>query len=255
MKSKRVRGIRRGRPISSDRWHSDQQLRDVVRQEKERVVGVKSYFTLSWPLHRIVAFEAFKQGLSVSAHGPFREETVRGAILGHAMKAHMLPVNLYYDDLLQLLTATGTHWTPILAVEFRPFPKAHPLGRRCWAKSSALNQGGVPPLAGTDAVNPKDNYGRALHAELHDFMRAGIPPLEVLRIATQRSAEAVGAGDLLGSLEPSKLADVVLLDANPLEDIANTLTIWHVVAGGELFAEPQPLITPQEDAHDPSDLH
>jgi imidazolonepropionase-like amidohydrolase len=110
-------------------------------------------------------------------------------------------------------------------------------------------------LAGTDSVNPKDNYGQALQAELQHFARAGIPPIEVLRIATQRSAEAVGAGDVLGSLEPGKLADLVLLDANPLEDIANTLTIWRVVASGKVFAEPQPLTTPDEQVHDPSDVH
>jgi imidazolonepropionase-like amidohydrolase len=77
-------------------------------------------------------------------------------------------------------------------------------------------------------------------------VRAGIPPIEVLRIATERSAEWVGAGRLLGSLEPGKLADVVLLDANPLDDIANTQTIWRVVAGGRVFAETQPLAAPDE---------
>ena len=86
-------------------------------------------------------------------------------------------------------------------------------------------------------------------------MRAGIPPIEVLRIATQRSASAAGAGDLLGSLEPGKLADIVLLDANPLDDIANTLTTWRVVAGGRVFAEPQPLTTTEEGAHDPAEVH
>jgi imidazolonepropionase-like amidohydrolase len=116
-------------------------------------------------------------------------------------------------------------------------------------------QAGVPLLAGTDAVNPKDGYGQGLQAELQYFARAGIPPIEVLRIATQHGAAAVGAGDLLGSLEPGKLADVVLLDANPLDDIANTLTIWRVVAGGKVFAEPLPSTTNDEEVRDPSDVH
>jgi imidazolonepropionase-like amidohydrolase len=94
-----------------------------------------------------------------------------------------------------------------------------------------------------------------LQAELQHFARAGIPPIEVLRIATQRAATAVGAGDLLGSLEPGKLADIVLLDANPLDDIANTLTVWRVIAGGRVFAEPQPLTTHDEEVHDPSEVH
>ena len=65
----------------------------------------------------------------------------------------------------------------------------------------------------------------------------------------------MGAGALLGSLEPGKLADIVILDANPLEDIANTLTTWRVVAGGRVFAEPQPLTTTEEGAHDPAEVH
>ncbi|CAN7618195.1 amidohydrolase family protein [Rhizobium sp. LjRoot258] len=88
--------------------------------------------------------------------------------------------------------------------------------------------------------------GQGLHAELQNFVRAGIPPLEVLRIATQHSASAVGAGDLLGTLEAGKLADIVLLDEDPLEDIANALAIWRIVAGGKVFAEPQPTATAEE---------
>ena len=144
----------------------------------------------------------------------------------------MLPVNVYYDDLLQLLAATGTYWTPTLAVVFGLFPEGSPLRTAMIAELKRAYQAGVPLLAGTDSLNPKDNYGESLHAELQYFVRAGISPIEVLQIATQRSASAVGAGDLLGSLEPGKVADVVLLDANPLDDIANTLTTWRVVVGG-----------------------
>ena len=75
----------------------------------------------------------------------------------------------------------------------------------------------------------------ALHWELENFVQAGIPPLEVLRIATQEAAAAVGAEDDLGTLEPGKLADLVLLDANPLENIRNTQTIWRVIKGGWVF--------------------
>ena len=57
----------------------------------------------------------------------------------------------------------------------------------------------------------------------------------ILRFATQASAETVGAGDDLGTLEVGKLADIVLLDANPLEDIKNTQAIWRVLKGGFVF--------------------
>ena len=77
--------------------------------------------------------------------------------------------------------------------------------------------------------------GASLHRELRSFVDAGIPPLEVLRIATQEAAATVGAEGDLGTLEPGKLADLVLLDANPLEDIRNTQTIWRVIKGGFVF--------------------
>ena len=226
---------------------SAEQARDLVRLEKQAgVVGVKSYFTLSWPLHRAVAAEAFKQGLPVSAHGAAREEIVRGVLIGHTDKEHMVPVDVYYDDLLQLLKATGTHWTPTLALAFSVIPEGAPLRTAMLAELKRAYQAGVGLPTGTDSFNPRDNYGEALQAELQNFARAGIAPIEVLRIATQRSAEWVGAGELLGSLEPGKLADVVLLDANPLDDIANTQTIWRVVAGGRVFDEPLPLPNPDE---------
>jgi imidazolonepropionase-like amidohydrolase len=51
----------------------------------------------------------------------------------------------------------------------------------------------------------------------------------------------------LGTLEAGKLADIVILDANPLDNIANALTTWRVVAGGKVFAEPQPTATNEEN--------
>jgi imidazolonepropionase-like amidohydrolase len=74
-----------------------------------------------------------------------------------------------------------------------------------------------------------------VHRELRSFVAAGIPPLEVLRIATQKAAEAVGAGDDLGSIEVGKLADIVLLDGNPLDDIENSKAVWRVIKGGWVF--------------------
>ena len=59
--------------------------------------------------------------------------------------------------------------------------------------------------------------------------------MEVLRIATQQAAEALGAEDDLGTLEPGKLADIVLIDKNPLEDIRNTQSISRVMKGGWVF--------------------
>ena len=103
---------------------------------------------------------------------------------------------------------------------------------------------GVRLLAGTDASLVGLFPGVSLHWELEYFVQAGLTPLEVLRIATQEAADTLGAGDDLGSLEVGKLGDIVLLDANPLEDIKNTQTTWRVIKGGWVF-DPEKLRPPQ----------
>ena len=92
------------------------------------------------------------------------------------------------------------------------------------------HQRGVTLLAGTDHLP-----GATLHWELELLTRAGLTPLEVLQLATLEAAATVGAADDLGTLEPGKLADIVLLDANPLEEIRNTQMIWRVIKGGWVF--------------------
>jgi imidazolonepropionase-like amidohydrolase len=150
----------------------------------------------------------------------------------------------------------GMRWTPTLSVLFGVMPENPALRTAILGTVKSAYQAGVQLLAGTDALNPDDGYGLALNVELQRFAEAGIPPLEVLRIATEHSAAMMGAGNLLGSLEPGKLGDIVLLDGNPLDDISNTLTVWKVVLSGRVFEERQPPTgNGGEGVHDPNDLH
>lgn len=64
---------------------------------------------------------------------------------------------------------------------------------------------------------------------------ADMPPLQALRVATLYGAEAIGLGQDLGSLEPGKLADLVILSENPLSDIRHTNSIHQVMMNGRLF--------------------
>jgi len=98
-----------------------------------------------------------------------------------------------------------------------------------------LNRAGIPILAGSDVANPYVYPGFGLHDELGLLVRAGLTPAEALRTATINPARFLGLTDSLGVLAPRKMADLVLLDANPLENIANTRKIRAVIQGGRLF--------------------
>jgi predicted amidohydrolase YtcJ len=98
-----------------------------------------------------------------------------------------------------------------------------------------LNEAGLVLLAATDVGVPLQVPGISLHRELVRLVEAGLTPLEALQTATLNPARVLDLGDSLGPVEAGKLADLVLLDANPLEDISNTRRIRAVVADGRLY--------------------
>jgi len=100
----------------------------------------------------------------------------------------------------------------------------------------AMFQAGVPFMAGTDTAAGVHVFpGFSLHEELGLFVRAGLTPLQALQTATLNPARFMGRQAELGTIEKGKLADLVLLDANPLDDIANTRRIRAVVLAGRYF--------------------
>ena len=102
-------------------------------------------------------------------------------------------------------------------------------------RTRQLHAAGVKLLAGSDAPQPFLFPGFSLHDELGLLVRAGLTPLEALQTATINPAEFFGMQGALGTVEEGKVADLVLLDANPLENIANTKRIAAVIANGRLF--------------------
>ena len=93
-----------------------------------------------------------------------------------------------------------------------------------------LVRAGGRVAAGSDS--PSVPYGLGLHAELALLSAAGIPNDQVLRLATAQAAFALGLDRDLGTLEPGKLADFVVLDGNPLARIEDSLRVEAVVKGG-----------------------
>ncbi len=100
----------------------------------------------------------------------------------------------------------------------------------------AQHHAGVPFLAGTDtAPGVYIMPGFSLHDELANFVEAGFSPMESLQTATSNPAKFLGTESTFGSIEAGKIADLVLLRANPLDDIHNTQKIDAVIANGRLF--------------------
>jgi imidazolonepropionase-like amidohydrolase len=140
--------------------------------------------------------------------------------------AHFLPDTLkrYVQEIFQLPTLP---------------PGADSVGRALFAKRvevvGAMHRAGVALMTGTDAPVRNSPPGFGMHEELALFVRAGLSPWDALRAATLQPARFLGAADSSGTIEPGKVADLVLLDADPLADIRNTRRIAMVVANGRLY--------------------
>ena len=129
--------------------------------------------------------------------------------------------------------------------KYQPVPKTLPAETVAARKSvfnrllrlvGLMQRRGVQILAGTDAGGIRDlTPGFSLHDELQLLVQAGLTPLEALRTATVNPAKFLNMQDRLGAIKPGQLADLVLLDGDPLEKIGNTQKINAVVVNGRLL--------------------
>jgi imidazolonepropionase-like amidohydrolase len=251
---------------------SEDQVRSGIQRHKNAGASfIKLHPPLPWPLQLAAADEARRSGLPIAAHGMIAQEMVRGVTLGSAFLEHLESFSRFHGDVQQLLAKSGAYWTPTLAIMgARGALAVEEPERLADAKFCAFFPGscrrdvegeesepdsteirwyrmllenivgdvreartrGTNLLLGTDRP---DYPGYAMHVEMESFVRAGLTPAEVLRLSTRGAASALGVELDLGSLEPGKLADVVLLDASPLEEIRNTERIWRVIKGGWVY--------------------
>ena len=101
--------------------------------------------------------------------------------------------------------------------------------------TGAMFRAGVGILAGTDTPALFNYPGFSLHEELQLLVRSGLTPLQALQVATLNAARFLGKEAEFGTVQTGKVADLVLLDANPLENISNTQRIHAVVLNGKLL--------------------
>ena len=244
-----------------------EEAREYVREWKALGADfIKAYDSLPWYIKSTIAEEAHRQGLPVVGHGLSGEEIIRSVILGFSTLEHNGPSN---DDIRKVVAASGVKVDPTLTVfmgariplagdpppavdqKFRTYgPEgslraARPGGtisdaqwagwRDTLAHISREYRAGVKLLDGTDALMTGVFFGPSLHYSLQYLNAADVSTADVLRIATIDAAETEGASAEVGTLEAGKLGDVVLLDANPLEDIKNTMKIWRVIREGNVY--------------------
>lgn len=102
-----------------------------------------------------------------------------------------------------------------------------------------IHEAGIPLIAGTDFPNPHCYIGFGLHEELEWLVKAGLSNGEALKTATINPAKFFNLSNIQGSVTVNKIADLVLLSKNPLENISHTKTIEMVFSKGKMFSSKQ----------------
>ena len=187
--------------------------------------------TLSEESLRALIDEAHAHDMWVAVHvGPLDE--IRKAIqagadtIEHGVRAG----NLVDAETLQLLVENEVVYVPTLGRE--------PMG---YLNIPALYEAGVVIGVGTDTNNPAMRYGDSYHLELQALVDAGMPDAEVLLAATRNGAKALGMEDVLGTLQAGYLADLLLVQGAPWNDIAELRNIRMVIQNGLVVVDQEGL--------------
>ena len=239
---------------------NEAEARAVVRVlKKVGVDAIKLHNQLPREAYLALADEAQKLALPFVGHVPQSVTPFEAARAGQASLEHIQTLfegqsPLKPDSepqLFELFATKGTVYDPTLVAYrgstepqnvdpelLKKYPDLVPGRQKLFARFlelvGAMNRAGVTLVAGTDLSGFKwISAGASLHDELALFVDAGLTPMQALQTATRNPARFLRVE--AGTIEVGKRADVVLLDANPLEDIKHTRRINAVVLDGTLF--------------------
>ncbi len=239
------------------------------RMKAAGAISVKSYNQPRREQRQEVLAAARETGMMVVPEGgSLFQHNMNMVVDGHTGVEHSIPMAKIYDDVVQLWSGTKVGYTPTLGVGYGgiwgenywydktrvwederllSFVPREIVDERSRRRITApdeeyshirnaevakkLSDAGVSVQLGAHG----QREGLAAHWEIWMFAQGGMTPLEALRSATLRGAQYLGMDKDIGSLEPGKLADLVILSANPLEDIRNTTSIEEVVQNGRVY--------------------
>ena len=256
-------------PFVEKQVQTEQDVRHEVRNQVATGVDyVKLYVGLTPDLVKVAIDEAHSNGKEVVGH-LYLTSWIDAANLGIDALTHGIPVNLsllskenqqkfleggnhpfnhfLWLDLVELkgpemnqmikaLVSNNIPVDPTLNV-YESIIREEPDYQYLWPKvmqlSKMLYESGVTIMSGTDIPNFDLVLGASLHHELEILAEAGIPPLEVIKIASNNGATALGIENDVGTVEPGKQADIMVLSDNPMDDISNTKKIEAVINNGQ----------------------
>jgi imidazolonepropionase-like amidohydrolase len=253
---------------------SEEEVREEVRHQATVGVDyIKLYVGLKPDLVKAAIDEAHSQGIKVIGHLSHTSWT-DAAHIGIDFLTHGVPVSpfLLSKDKQQIFNLSGggpfhhSLWLdlvdldstkirnmidslvenqipvdPTLSIYEAIFKQdsTDPENEKRWTKvlqlTKMMHESGVKILSGSDLPNFGLVPGESLHHELELLVEAGISPRDVIKIATRNGAEALDLINQTGTIEPGKQADILILSANPVEDIENTNRIDSVISNGQII--------------------
>jgi len=238
-------------------------------KKKYRTHLIKSYLPGSRQVRQWVIRACRELGLIVTAEGGSDAKmNLTFAMDGFSGTEHTVPIIPLYKDIVQLFAQSGISYTPTLLVSFGgPFAVEHFINNQIGLKDKKLHRF-IPAslikqrIEKSSLVDPKHHIyqqvakgakeildaggnvglgghgemqGLQVHWEMWALATGGMNNLDVLRVATLESAKAIGLDTEIGSIEAGKLADLVVMDRNPLDDITHTNSISRVMVNGTLY--------------------
>ena len=256
--------------FSSEGISSLEEAREVVRRYSDHfnTKTIKQYLAGDRKVRQWVIMAANELGLTPTTEGG-SNFTMNLTLMqdGYAGLEHTLPISPFFDDVIELTRFSGLTYTPTLIVayggpsgmnwylthtdvdtvarlkRFTPHDELDKWQDMQWYRDDQY----VHPLHAEQLTKIVEAGGRVglgshgevqglgTHWELWMMASGGMDPHDALRAATIHSADAIGLSGDLGSLEPGKLADLQILDENPLDDIEHTTSIRWVMKNGRLY--------------------